>query len=65
MSNEFTEYDRRSFEHAAQEETGSSKAEVVQVNDEEDHVVVDTDGGRVIMQSDRHGFPHVVRREDD
>ncbi len=60
MSNEFTDCDRRSFEHAAREETGSSKAEVVEVDDEKDVVIVETDHGRVTMQSDDLGFPHVV-----
>jgi hypothetical protein len=60
MSNEFTDYDRRSFEHAAREETGSSKAEVVEVDDDKETVTLEVDDGRVTMQSDDLGLPHVV-----
>ncbi|WP_035990240.1 hypothetical protein [Leptolyngbya sp. KIOST-1] len=60
----FEDYDRLSFEHAARQETGSDRAEVVEVDDDADHVVVDTDKGRYIMQSDDLGFPHVVREAD-
>lgn len=61
--NDFSEYDRRSFEHAAREETGSSKAKVVEVNDDDALVKVEVDNGSVTMRTDRWGFPHVVKED--
>ncbi len=62
--NEFTDYDRRSFEHAAKEETGSADARVVEVNDDDSLVKVVVDDGIVTMRSDEYGFPYVAKKGD-
>lgn len=66
MSNDaFSDYDRRSFEHAAKEETGSSEARVLDVNDDDALVTVVVDDGIVTMRSDEWGFPYVATRTED
>lgn len=63
MSNEFTDYDRRSFEHSANEDLGTDDARVVEVDDDAGTVTVETDQGRYEMTTDEDGFPHVVKGE--
>lgn len=59
IPDDFTEYDAKTFEHAAEVYTGAESATVVEVDDETNTVTVETDKGTVEMESDDHGLARV------
>jgi preprotein translocase subunit YajC len=59
IPDDFTEYDSKTFEHAAEVYTGGSNATVTDVDDDNNTVTVETDQGTVEMESDDHGFARV------
>lgn len=57
---EFSDYDKLAFEHAAEEETGTKNAEVINVDDIEDEVTVRLEDDREVkMKSDDYGLPYI------
>lgn len=59
IPDDFTEYDARTFEHAAEVYTGGENARVTDVDDDRNTVTVETDQGTVEMEADDHGLARV------